>query len=120
MRKSNWLHDLFLSVMSAILGAFLFAAWEPYHVNAQQNKQQAALLKLQADVANLKEIIPPHSHPMVDVAMFAANLWFAEEKRNWPLAGYYLNELRNRIRWETRVYPDPKGLDGQPTDLTRL
>ena len=42
---------------------------------------------------------------MVDVAMFAANLWFAGQKKNWPLANYYLGEMRNRMRWEVHLNP---------------
>src|SRR5437899_11237082 len=38
-----------------------------------------------SDVTRLKDITPPFSHPMVDVAMFAANLWFAGDRKNWPL-----------------------------------
>jgi hypothetical protein len=52
---------------------------------------------------------------MVDVAMFTANLWFAGQKKNWPLANYYLGEMRNRIRWEVRLNPGPKGANGSLT-----
>ena len=57
---------------------------------------------------------------MVEVGMFAANLWFAGQKRNWPLAGYYLNEARNRIRWEVQLNPGPKGADGNPVDMQAI
>ena len=57
---------------------------------------------------------------MVDVAMFAANLWFAGQKKNWPLANYYLGEMRNRIRWEVRLNPGPKGSDGKPVDMQSI
>ena len=56
---------------------------------------------------------------MVDVAMFAANLSFAGDK-NWPLANYYLGEMRNRMRWEVRLNPSPKGADGDPVDMANI
>ena len=66
------------------------------------------------------DITPPNSHPMVDVGMFAANLWFAADKKNWPLANYYLSEMRNRMLWETRLNPGPKGTDGKPVDMANI
>ena len=54
---------------------------------------------------------------MVEVAMFAADLWFAGDKKNWPLANYYLGEMRGRMGWEVRVNPGPKGADGNPVDM---
>jgi hypothetical protein len=75
---------------------------------------------MQADVERLKDLVPPHSHPMVEAGMFAANLWFAGEKKNWPLAGYFLNETRNRIRWEVHLNPGPKGADGKPVDMESI
>ena len=54
---------------------------------------------------------------MVDVGFNALNLWFAGQKKNWPLANYYLGETRNRIRWETNLNPGPKGADGNPVDM---
>jgi hypothetical protein len=67
---------------------------------------------LQTDVTHLKDIVPPASHPMVDVGYHATNLWFAAQKKNWPLANYYWGETRNRLRWEVRLNPSPKGPSG--------
>ena len=53
----------------------------------------------EADLQRLKSIVPPASHPMVEVGYHAANLWFAAQKKNWPLANYYWGETRNRLRW---------------------
>lgn len=119
MANANWFRSLSLVVLGALLGAFLTTAWQHANAAAQQNNPQPAPPTM-ADVAHLKDIVPPNSHPMVDVAMFAANLWFAGDKRNWPLANYYLGEMRNRIRWEVRLNPSPKGADGSPVDMANI
>jgi hypothetical protein len=120
MAKTNWMRSLQMLALGALLGGLLVSSWERSELMAQQNNPQANLVTLQADVAHLKELVPPHSHPMVEVGMFAANLWFAGEKKNWPLADYYLNETRNRIRWEVHLNPSPKGPDGNPVDMQSI
>jgi hypothetical protein len=40
---------------------------------------------LRADVARLKTNAPSQSHTMSDVGYHWTNLWFAAEKKNWPL-----------------------------------
>ena len=113
----NWIRSAELFLLGAIVGGFVGASWERPVVSAQQNGAAASEASLQSDVARLKDLTPPHSHPMVEVGMFAANLWFAGQKKNWPLAAYYLNETRNRIRWEVHLNPGPKGADGNPVDM---
>jgi hypothetical protein len=117
MAKSNWFRSAALVLLGAMLGGLFVATWEHSTAVAQQNQAPVTQATLVADVTHLREITPPNSHPMVDVAMFAANLWFAGDKKNWPLANYYLGELRNRVRWEVRVNPSPKGADGTPVDM---
>ncbi len=120
MASGNRIRSLRLVLVGAVLGGLFGASWEHQTARAQQNGPQANAAALQADVAQLKDLIPPHSHPMVEVGMFAANLWFAGEKRNWPLAAYYLNETRNRIRWEVHLNPGPKGADGNPVNMEAI
>jgi len=120
MSNANWIRSLQMLLIGAMLGGIFVSSWGRPAAIAQQNSPQANAATMQADVARLKEIIPPHSHPMVEVGMFAANLWFAGEKKNWPLADYYLNETRNRIRWEVHLYPDPKGPDGSTVDMRAI
>jgi hypothetical protein len=91
------------------------ALWHrPAHAQRESGQDESTL---RADVARLKELVPPVSHPMVDVAYNASNLWFAAQKKNWPLANYYLGETRNRMRWEVRLNPAPKGPTGEPVDM---
>jgi cytochrome c553 len=67
---------------------------------------------LNADVARLKNITPTLSHVMADVAFQYSNLWFAGQRKNWPLAMFYFNETRGRIKWMLRINPTPKTPDG--------
>src|SRR5580692_8156250 len=120
MANANWMRNLEMLAVGALLGGLFVSSWERPAALAQQNNPQASPATLQADVAHLKELLPPHSHPMVEAGMFAANLWFAGEKKNWPLADYYLNEMRNRIRWEVHLNPNPKGADGNPVDMQSI
>lgn len=120
MVKANWSRTLQTLLLGAMLGGLVVSWWDHPVAVAQQNGPQANPATMQADVARLKDITPPNSHPMVEVGMFAANLWFAGEKKNWPLAGYFLNETRNRIRWEVHLNPGPKGADGSPVDMQSI
>lgn len=120
MANANWIRSLQIFATGTLLGGLFVSSWGRQSAIAQQNSPQGIPATVQADVAHLKDLTPPHSHPMVEVGMFAANLWFAGEKRNWPLADYYLNETRNRIRWEVHLNPGPKGADGNPVDMQSI
>ena len=75
------------------------------------------LAKLSADVDRLNSITPNLSHVMADVSFQYANLWFAGQKKNWPLAMFYYNETRGRIRWMLRINPNPKTPQGEVVNL---
>jgi hypothetical protein len=109
-----------LLLVGAIVGSLITVAWEHSNIMAQQNNPEPTPATMQADIARLKSIVPPASHPMVDVATFAANLWFAAERKNWPLANYFLGEMRNRMLWEVHLNPAPKGADGNPVDMAAI
>src|SRR6266571_5815336 len=49
--------------------------------------------------------LPDQSHAMADVGYHFANLWFAADKQNWPLARYYLQETRSHLYWAVRLHP---------------
>ena len=83
---------------------------------AQQGPPPVTEATVVAETQHLKDITPPASHPMVDVSFHAVNLWFAAEQKNWPLANYYFGEMRNRLRWEVKLNPSPKGPNG-PIDM---
>jgi len=75
------------------------------------------LAALNNDVARLKSITPSNSHIMEDVSFHYSNLWFAGQKKNWPLAIFYYNESRNHIRWMLTKSPTTKTPDGEVVNL---
>ena len=72
---------------------------------------------LRSDVARLKTNAPSQSHSMSDVGYHWTNLWFAGEKKNWPLAQFYFEESRAHILWTIQLRPVRKGPDGNDVNL---
>lgn len=72
---------------------------------------------IDSDVTHLKNTVPTLSHVMADVAFQYSNLWFAAQHKNWPLAAFYFNETRGRIKWMLRINPKPKTPSGEVVDL---
>jgi len=60
---------------------------------------------LRAEIERLKSIVPGQAFAMTQVAYNFNNLWFAAHAENWPLAQFYLNETRVRLRWALRITP---------------
>ena len=54
---------------------------------------------------------------MSDVGYHWTNLWFAAEKKNWPLAMFYFEEARSHILWTIQLRPVRKGPDGNDVNL---
>jgi len=75
---------------------------------------------LRADVARLKTNAPSQSHTMSDVGYHWTNLWFAGEKKNWPLAQFYFEESRAHILWTIQLRPVRKGPDGADVNLVPI
>jgi len=62
-------------------------------------------------------LLPDQSHAMADVGYHFANLWFAADKENWPLAKYYLEETRSHLNWAVRLHPVRTTKAGSQVDL---
>ena len=75
---------------------------------------------LRADVARLKTNAPSQSHTMSDVGYHWTNLWFAAEKKNWPLAQFYFEETRAHILWTIQLRPVRKAPDGSDVNLVPI
>jgi hypothetical protein len=60
---------------------------------------------LRAEIERLKSVMPGQAFAMTQVAYNFSNLWFAAHAENWPLAQFYFNETRVRLRWALRVTP---------------
>ena len=77
------------------------------------------IAKLKAELDELKGRLPSQSHAMMDVDYHFANLWFAGQSKNWPLAQFYLNETRSHLRWAVRIIP-VRRIPGGELDLRGL
>jgi hypothetical protein len=69
--------------------------------------------RLEAEIESLRGVVPDQSHVMKDIAYHFSNLWFAGQARNWPLAGFYLNETRSHLRWAVRIRPVRRTTNGE-------
>jgi hypothetical protein len=73
--------------------------------------------ELRSRVERLEGKAPDQSHAMADVGYHFANLWFAGEQQNWPLAEFCLDETRSHLRWAVRIIPVRKTPAGQDLEL---
>ena len=118
-------------VLTAVIGGLIGAAVGEYRhrpdrsafppaVAAEDARATGDLDMLRADVARLKANAPSQSHTMSDVGYHWTNLWFAGEKKNWPLAMFYFDETRQHILWTIRLRPVRKGPDGKDVNLVPI
>ena len=124
-------NTLVRAILPAVIGALIGAGGVAYlHRNdvtaaagskvingADDGGARDDLGALRADVARLKANAPSQSHTMSDVGYHWSNLWFAAEKKNWPLAMFYFGESRQHILWTIRLTPVRKGPDGNDVNL---
>jgi hypothetical protein len=106
-------------VLGAILGGGAVEYWLTTRAATPASAQQtpAAPTDVAADLTRLKGLVPSQSHTMADVGFHWSNLWFAGEKKNWPLAQFYFDEARQHIRWTIAIRPIRKQTDGTEVDL---
>jgi hypothetical protein len=113
---------LALGVVAGAVPLLLFAGSR--HVSAAAPKparvpaQDAATLQAQID--RLKGMLPDQSHAMADVGYHFANLWFAGDRKNWPLAKFCFDETRSHLRWAVRIIPVRKSPTGADLDMKSL
>jgi cytochrome c553 len=104
--------------LSAMVSCQATRSAEPSpEVDSVASQRDARFATLEADVQTLKDKSVSASVAMADVGFHWANLWFAGESQNWPLANYYYSEARNHVAWLTRITPTPKGPDGNLVEL---
>ncbi len=86
---------------------------------AQQTPQPNGpeLPHTQTETNSQEGTLPDQAHAMADVGYHFANLWFAADKQNWPLANYYLGETRSHLRWAVRLHRVRKTSAGAEVDL---
>jgi hypothetical protein len=127
--KNISLQTAALIVGAVVLGAVLDRAWVNGIPTAAAQEGRAAgpaappkpmtPAEMQAEIERLKTLVPSYSHPMQDVAINWASLWFAAQKKNWPLARYFYNEARSHIAWTVRINPNDK-VNGEIVDLKSI
>jgi hypothetical protein len=74
----------------------------------------------QPDLQTVSERLPDQANVMADVGYHFANLWFAADKQNWPLANYYLSETRSHLKWAVRIHPVRKTSTGAEVNLNGI
>jgi hypothetical protein len=103
-------------VLGAIIGGMAVEYWMTRNVPAPA-AQPVQTSAAPADVTFLKSIAPTQSHTMMDVGYHWTNLWFAAEKKNWPLARYLFGEARQSMRWTMLLRPVRQLPDGKSVDV---
>jgi hypothetical protein len=112
------IHSLLRCRLAVIAAASVAVHAEPSEpVTAGSSSADAQIAVLRTEVNRLKSIVPDQSHAMADVGYHFANLWFAAEKKNWPLARFYLDETRSHLKWAVRIIPVRKSPAGLDVDL---
>lgn len=104
-------------VLGAIIGGMAVEYWMTRNVPAPAAQQQAPTGAAAADVAFVKSVVPTQSHSMIDVGYHWTDLWFAAEKKNWPLARYLFGEARQSMRWTILLRPVRQLPDGKSVDV---
>jgi hypothetical protein len=80
---------------------------------AAEEKREGGLEELREEVQALRALIPGQAFGMTQVAYNASNLNFAVQSENWPLATFYLNETKVRLRAAMRLQPVRKISTGE-------
>ena len=90
-----------IGLFSGGAGKFLAGALVP-QARAQTNLSTTASPEEEKTMSGR---LPDQAHAMADVGYHFANLWFAADQQNWPLASYYLGETRSHLRWAVQIHP---------------
>jgi hypothetical protein len=105
-------------VLGAIIGGMAVEYWLTRTVPTPSAQTTAPPgTDLAADVAHLKSVLLTQSQAMTDVGYHWSNLWFAADKKNWPLARYFFDEARQSIRWTILIRPVRQRADGGTVDI---
>lgn len=108
-----------LFLLGLFAGGVLTARWDHSLATPAVAQEAGGTASAEDDIKHLKEVVPSQSHSMMDVGFHFQNLWFAGEKKNWPLAEFYLNETRSHLRWTVRIRPVRRSSRG-PVNLAPM
>ena len=68
-------------------------------------KPAPTMASLQAEVDQLKKLVPDQASAMLDASQHCAQMWFAAQAENWPLAQFYWKETDTHLRWAVLIKP---------------
>jgi hypothetical protein len=119
MNRYSSLSRCAAKIWALIYSLSLFALVGPCAAQTPAPNASDPVAALKAELEQLKGKLPDQSHVMKDVGYHFSNLWFAGEKRNWPLAKFYLDETRSHLKWAVRVIPVRK-IKGGELDLRAM
>jgi hypothetical protein len=78
------------------------------------------MASMRTEILRLRDLVPSQSHAMADVGYHWANLWFAGQQKNWPLATFYFDETHQHILWAIKIRPLRKDDAGKQVDLKAI
>jgi hypothetical protein len=109
-------------VLGASFGALAHSLFDSARntVLAQQAASSPDVTALAAEMNAIKGKLPDQAHAMQDVGYHFSNLWFAGRAQNWPLAGFYNQEVLSHLKWAVRIIPKRKDLAGAEIDLEAI
>ncbi|HLX63248.1 MAG TPA: hypothetical protein VKX17_18395 [Planctomycetota bacterium] len=117
---------LFASLLVLAAAVFFFLS-RPLHTESSTvppastpAAPSAELTQLREQVKKLEGLVPDQAAIMTKVAYHFTNLWFAADQENWPLADFYLGEVRNNVKWAVRSKPMRKGPNNEDVDLNAI
>ena len=94
-----------LVVFGAVVGGMAVEYWLVTRGVATPRAQGPVAGDVAANVSHLMSVLPTQSHTMKDVGDHWANLWFAAQKKNWPLARFFFDQARQGGRWTVAIRP---------------
>jgi hypothetical protein len=92
-------------ILIAGVAALLFWRSEAQTAAAASADSAAEVNQLREQVKHLESLVPDQAAVMTKVAYHFTNLYFAAQRENWPLADFYLGEVRNNVKWAVRAKP---------------
>jgi hypothetical protein len=104
-------------VLGAIVGGMVVEYWLTRTMPAPRAQTTPVSAGAADDVTHLKAVVPTQSHTMTDVGYHWANLWFAADRKNWPLARYFFDEARQSMRWTILIRPVRQRSGGGTVDV---
>ena len=109
---------LLAAAIGILIGTALTVSVQPGHVHAQAGAGTSPdVIAMRAEIDALKRQLPDQAHVMAEVDYHFSSLWFAARNANWPLAAFYLGEMRSHLNWAVRMRPVRKLSSGADLEL---